>query len=223
LVECIVTKHSYENKVPATHNVFNFQKVTEKDKENYSLYEYPEIYDGFKQKHILGIGDKTQSRAEQNMQLLNAELGHKKQLKAFILIFKNQSKQAGIMQEAYWQGGNKNEFVLTIGVDNQNNIHWAYPFTWAEHSNVKVNTREYVLAQKKLNLEDISNFLYTELDKNFVRKQFSEFSYLTLEPSGTAIIWSAVILVIITVGLVFWFATNEFDDEMISGRRTKYW
>lgn len=215
LIECIVTSHTYENRVQAAHTVFDFQDVTEEDKKRYALYDYPQIYDNYKQKSILGFGDATQPQAEKNMQMLNAELGPKKQVKAFILIFKNQTEQAGVMQEAYWEGGNKNEFVLTIGIDDQNNIKWVYPFTWAQHSIVKIETRDFVLSQNKLNLEEISNFLYTELDKNFVRKQFSEFSYITVEPSGTSLIVSTIILVIITVCLVIWFVSNEFDDEMM--------
>jgi len=219
LIECMVTEHSYENRVQAAHTVFDFQDVTEEDKKNYGLYEYPQIYDGYKQNHILGADNK---EAEKNMQILNAELGPKKQVKAFILVFKNKSKQAGIMQEAYWQGGNKNEFVLAVGVDKENNVTWAHPFTWAEHSIVKVNAREFVLGQKKLNLIEISNFLYDDLSKNFVRKHFSEFNYLTVEPSGNSLIGSTIFLVLITVGLVWWFVANEFDDElMFKSKKTR--
>jgi hypothetical protein len=220
LIECMVTKHTYENRVQAAHTVFDFQEVTEEDKKSYGLYDYPQIYENYKQKHILGANDP---KAEKNMQILNAELGPKKQVKAFILIFRNKSKQAGIMQEAYWQGGNKNEFVLTIGVDKNNNVQWTYPFTWAEHSIVKVDAREFVLAQDKLDLVEISDFLYDNLNEKFVRKQFSEFKYLTVEPSMSSIIWSMVILIIITTGLVWWFVANEFDDELMNkGRRIKY-
>jgi hypothetical protein len=216
LAECIVTSHRYENRVQAAHTVFDFQDVSEEDKKNYGLYDYPEIYEGYKQKNILGFGDETQVQAEKKMQLLNAELGPKKQVKAFILIFRNKSKQSGIMQEAYWEGGNKNEFVLTLGVDNQNNIQWVHSFTWAEHSIVKVEINDYVMQQGQLNLSNISDFMYDELNNNFVRKQFSEFNYLTVEPSGSSIVWSMIVLIIITIGLVFWFVSNEFDDELMS-------
>ena len=215
LIECIVTEHTYENRVQAAHTVFDFEDVTEEQKEKHGLYDYPKIYKGFKQISILGDGDKTQEVAEKNMQILNAKLGPKKQLKAFILIFKNKPKRSGILQEAYWKGGNKNEFVLAIGVDKDNNVNWVHPFTWAEHSIVKVEARKFVLNQDKLNLEDISEFLYGSLDKKFVRKEFSEFNYLTVDPPVSSIIWSMVIIVIITTGLVWWFVANDFDDELM--------
>lgn len=216
LLECIVTKHIYENRVQAAHTVFDFQDVSDEEIEKYGIYNYPKIYDGYKQIAILGKGDKTQKKAEKHMQILNAELGPKKEVKAFILLFKNKPKQAGIMQEAFWKGGNKNEFVLTIGIDDDNNIDWVYPFTWAEHSIVKIETREFVLSQNRLNLLEISNFLYDELNKNFVRKEFSEFNYLTVEPSTSSLIWSTIILIIITVGMVWWFVANNFDDDLMN-------
>lgn len=218
LIECMVESHRYENRVQAAHTIFKFRDVSAEDKKKYALYDYPKIYDYYKQECILGPGDKTQEIAEHKMQILNAELGPKKQVKAFILIFRGQPKEAGIMQEAYWEGGNKNEFVLTIGVDKQNRVQWTYPFTWAQHSIVKVDTREFVLEQSQLNLEKISDFLYEELDKKFVRKHFSEFNYLTVEPSTTSIVWSAIVLIIFTILLVYWFVTNEYDDDLMGGQ-----
>lgn len=220
LIECMVTMHTYENRVQAAHTVFDFQEVTEEDVKNYGLFEYPKIYDNYKQKHILGItGDKTREVAEKNMQILNAQLGPRKQLKAFILLFKNKSKTAGELQEAYWSGGNKNEFVVAIGVDDNDNIQWVHPFSWAEKSIVKVNAREFLLEQEKLNLEELSNFLYDDLESNFVRKQFEEFNYLTVEPSTTSMWVSAIILIIVCGGIVWWSVVNEFDDEIMTKKK----
>lgn len=221
LIECMVTKHSYENRVQAAHTVFDFQEVTEEDVVEYGLYEYPEIYDNYKQNNILGKGDASQMVAERNMRILNAELGPKKQVKAFVLLFENQPKQAGIMQEAYWKGGNKNEFVLAIGIDKNKKIKWAYPFSWAEKSIVKIETRDYVMKQEYLNLSDISKFLYDELDKNFQRKHFSEFSYLTVQPITKSIIIVMIIIILFNTGMLFWFAKNEFDDELMTSKKRR--
>jgi len=218
LIECMVIKHSYENRVQAAHTVFDFEEVKEEDVVKYGLYEYPEIYDNYKQNHILGSGDATQKYAENRMRILNAELGPKKQLKAFILIFKNKTAQSGIMQEAYWKGGNKNEFVLAVGVDDDNKIQWNHPFSWAEKSIVKVETREYINNQEYLNLSNISKFLYKELDEKFVRKQFSEFSYITVQPSSKSIIIVMIIIIIFNIGMLIWFVKNEFDDDLMNRR-----
>jgi len=222
LIECIVTKRSYENRVQSSRTIFNFEEIKDEDIVKYKLYEYPEIYDGYQQYHILGNGDASQRYAEKNMRILNAELGPKKQVKVFILLFEGQTKQSGVMQEAYWKGGNKNEFVLTIGIDKDKKIQWVHPFSWAEKSIVKVETREYVLKQEYLNLFDISNFLYKELNQNFVRKKFSEFNYITVQPSGKSVIIVMIIVVILNIVMLFWFSTNEFDDELMNNNRRRF-
>ena len=216
LIECMVTKHSYENRVQAAHTVFDFEEVTNEDIVKYKLYDYPKIYDNYKQNHILGNGDASQKYAEKTMRILNAELGPKKEAKAFILLFENQTKESGIMQEAYWKGGNKNEFVLTIGIDKDKKVQWVHPFSWAEKSIVKVEARDYVLKQEYLNLSKISTFLYDELDQKFVRKKFSEFNYLTVQPTSKSIIIVLIIVFIFNVGMLIWFVYNEFDDEMMN-------
>jgi len=216
LIECMVTKHSYENRVQAAHTVFDFQEVTDEDIVKYKLHDYPEIYDNYKQYHILGNGDASQTYAERNMKILNAELGPKKEVKVFILLFEGTDKQAGIMQEAYWKGGNKNEFVLTIGIDKDKKIQWVHPFSWAEKSIVKVESRDFVLNQEYLELSKISNFLYKEMDEKFVRKKFSEFNYITVQPSTKSLIIVMIIIIIFNIGMIFWFVYNKFDDEMMN-------
>lgn len=77
-LEPVITVHSYENRVQVSNSVFNYPEVKEKDVKQYKLYEYPEIYDNYKQKCILGVGDSTQILAERKFQILNSRLGLKK-------------------------------------------------------------------------------------------------------------------------------------------------
>lgn len=213
-IECVVTSHSYTNKVQAADNIFKFPEVKKEAVKKYDLYEYPRIYDGYKQDGILGDGDKTQYIAEQKMQALNAKLGRIKQLKAFILIYTNQPEEAGRLQESYWKGGNKNEYVLTIGVDDKDNIQWVHPFSWAKKSIVKVEMENFLYKQKVLNLSETVDFMYKELDENFERKPFSEFNYLRIRPKGKHILIAGIIILLIVGGIVAWVLTNEFENTI---------
>jgi len=219
LVECIVTSHSYENKVAVSNAEYEFLsvEVTEADVDKYGLHDYPEIYSGHKQHHILGPGGKNKKQGIQNMNVLNAELGHKKQVKAFILIYRSQPEEAGHMQESYWKGGNKNEFVMTIGIDDKNNVQWAYPFTWCENELLKTTTTNRIMHQGQLDLADFSKYLHSELNVNFERKKFKDFSHLTAEPTSRSITITMIILIIITVILVVIFALNGHDAKERKG------
>ena len=71
----------------------------------------------------------------------------------------------------------------------------------------------------KLNLASLSDFLYTEIDKNFQRKHFKEFSYLSVEPKGWQIILTFILTVLLNVGLSWWLIVNEFDEKSPNGNK----
>lgn len=58
------------------------------------------------------------------------------------------------------------------------------------------------------------DFLYDEIDKNFVRKHFSDFSYLKVELTTGQLIAVWVVSIIITIALCIWVVVNPFMNEM---------
>ena len=208
-LESVVTVHSYENRVQVSNSVFNYPKVKENDIKQYKLYEYPEIYDYYKQKCILGIKDDT---SERKFQILNSRLGLKKQVKVFILIFNDLPIKSAELQESYWKGGNKNEFIICIGIDDKMNVKWCKPFSWSEVAEPKIRTRNFVQKQDKLNLSELSDFLYKELDNNFIRKKFKEFSYLTVEPTTGQTISAFIITLIINIICSIFVIKNDITE-----------
>jgi hypothetical protein len=59
--------------------------------------------------------------------------------------------------------------------------------------------------------------MHTELNENFVRKEFADFDYLRIDPSGTHLFWTYFFSFLITVGLSIFFVMNNFDDETPDG------
>lgn len=211
-IECYVSQHFYENRVQASHNVFNYPEVTEEDKKVYGLFEYPSISEGYKQQGILGYGDTTQRTAENKVQIINAKLGPKKQVKLFIIVFRNKGEESAYYQECLWKGGNKNEFVLCVGVDNLMNIKWCKPFSFTENQDIKIEVRNYVKEMGKLNLSKAADFLKGEIDQKFKRKEFAEFSYLTVEPKTWQVVLTFILTLIINILLSLWIIKNEIED-----------
>lgn len=207
-LECVVRQNTYENRPQVSDGIYNYQDVTEEEKEQYGLYEYPEISRNYKQRHILGIYDK---KAEHNLEVINAKFGPTRKLKAFIVVFKDKPIEAGIKQEAYWDGGNKNEFVVTIGIDSESRVTWCHPFSWSEDESPKIKIRNFVKKQKELNLYEVTSYMEEELSK-FERKNFSDFDYLNVEPTNTQKIWAYIITMLINIGLSIWIIGNEFDN-----------
>jgi hypothetical protein len=211
-LECMVTKHSYENRVQASSSTFNFEDVDTTEITHYGLYKYPNITGYYDQVNLLGNHPKWKEM-NRKLEILNAKLGNKKQLKTFVLIFDSKLREAGLKQEAYWKGGNKNEFVICIGLDGNGNVAWCHPFSWTEAQITKVNIRSFVESQKKLELNSVIDYSYKELESNFIRKPFADFSYLTVEPTGWQIFWTFIITLLVNVGVVVYVIQNEFDEQ----------
>jgi len=210
-LECVVRSHEYENRTQVSDGIYNFHDVSDKDIKKYKLQSYPSINKYHKQRHLLGASDKV---AEHNLDIINAKFGPTRELKAFVIVFKDQPIDAGIAQEAYWGGGNKNEFVLTIGIDSNGHVTWCYPFSWTEDASNEINIRNFVYKyrQSRINLSEITEYMMVQLS-DFNRKHFSDFDYLNVEPTNTQKIWSYILTFLINIGLSIWLIKNEFSND----------
>ena len=101
----IVVEHSWENRVQAASDVFNFPEVSEEDKTKYALYDYPKEI-GYSLPTIMGIKDP---EAQKRFMYLNALYGPMKRIRLWVLIYYDKTLDAGEYQEMLWKKGNKNE------------------------------------------------------------------------------------------------------------------
>ena len=212
--------HLYQNKVKASsYSIFKYGNMSEEEIKENKLFDYPEIKNN-DQNPILGF-NATDTDIDA-VRYLNGYRGPKNQIHVFILCFNNPSLEVAEMQKAYWQGGNKNEFVVCLGVKN-NTVIWCNPFSWSDEPMLEVKTRDYFIKHPDINFKDYAEWLDTQIDKNWHRKEFNDFNYLSIELS---IDWYIAILIIIlcyNVGISYWVITNEFTLDKPSGKYGRYY
>ena len=212
--------HLYQNKVKASsYSIFKYGNMSEEKIKENKLFDYPEIKNN-DQNPILGF-NATDTDIDA-VRYLNGYRGPKNQIHVFILCFNNPSLEVAEMQKAYWQGGNKNEFVVCLGVKN-NTVIWCNPFSWSDEPMLEVKTRDYFIKHPDINFKDYAEWLDTQIDKNWHRKEFNDFNYLSIELS---IGWYIAILIIIlcyNVGISYWVITNEFTLDKPSGKYGRYY
>ena len=212
--------HLYQNKVKASsYSIFKYGNISEEEIKENKLFDYPEIKNN-DQNPILGF-NATDTDIDA-VRYLNGYRGPKNQIHVFILCFNNPSLEVAEMQKAYWQGGNKNEFVVCLGVKN-NTVIWCNPFSWSDEPMLEVKTRDYFIKHPDINFKDYAEWLDTQIDKNWHRKEFNDFNYLSIELS---IGWYIAILIIIlcyNVGISYWVITNEFTLDKPSGKYGRYY
>lgn len=207
--DTVVTKHSYENRVVVSDSIFNYPEVEESTKKDYGLYDYPAL-NSYKQRAILGPGG---GQADLRLRHWNAKLGRLKQVKMFVCVFQNQPKQAALEQESYWKGGNKNEFISCVGIDKEQKVKWSYVFSWSESDGLKIRARDYLMGQEKLDLTAYVDWLAPEVRKDFVRKPFADFAYLTVEPPGWAVFLVYLLTLLACGGLGAFVVLNSIDAD----------
>jgi hypothetical protein len=142
----------------------------------------------------------------------NALMGKLKQVHSMILVYKNKPQKAALLQEAMWKGGNKNEFILCIGIDENEKIDWTYIISWTENEKLKIDVRDSV-KNLDFDLENIVYYMSDEVEKRFIRKQFKDFSYIKVEPTTKSVFITFIVVIVLTFGVCLFSIFNGVDLE----------
>lgn len=229
--ESTTTDHWYENRIQAAHTAFDFVDVTEEDVKTYGLYSYPEV-EGFHQETVLGMENvkwmkKYQvNRMKQWSKFLNGYLGVKKHARIYFLFFTDKSMLSANMQEAYWDGGNDNELVVCIGLSSKTKqIQWVKPFSWSPTGRIVPDVREGVMRAGNFDVDEVAKAVWSTVAKEYKRRDFEEFSYVTVEPPTWAMWVTFFITLAITIGICYWAIVNDIDgsnDPLFNRQRDYY-
>jgi hypothetical protein len=217
-IKPVAWTRSYENRIQASDNsILKFPEVSEERKKKLFEYVYPDS--NCNTPAILGDGGSTQVQANKELMIWNSIVGprsensYSKACRMWILIFKSKDIQDAMDQEAYWQGGNKNEIILCLGVDEEYKLNWSYVISWSKNEQLKIDIRNYPELNEVIDLNDIVGYMGKECKERFERRQFREFSYLNVSPPTWAIILVWVITLLLNAGVGFYVVNNEFDND----------
>lgn len=216
--DIVTTEHTYKNKVQASKSIFKFDVIDEKAKKDWKLYDYPKklwLY----QPMVLGRG--VDYNTDKKLQYLNGYYGVNKQFRMYILFFKNQSVEVAFKQRSYWEGGNKNEFVVCVGTDDFGKYKWCKCFSWMDKPDLEVRVEGWFNDDKNnkpIELNKFADWMPKQIEQHWQRKRFRDFEYLDVEISGTQMMWILIIVGIYNIGMAIWVIVNEFTNET-NGRK----
>ena len=218
--ECITSTHNYENKTQAVSNVFQYEDIDSLDIATFKLYDYPRV-DGEKyyQPSLIGYDDPI---SEHTLQVINGELGNTKQVKVFVLVFRDMPITSANKQQSYWKGGNKNEVVVVINLDNNDKPTWCVPFSWSDKEEFKINIRNYVMSQDTINMRETVSYIGDQVDSRYVRKEFADFDYLEVGMTSKQTTWLLISNVILNIIASIIIVHNNLDDSFNRYERNSY-
>lgn len=222
---CVTHSHKYKNKLQNSRSIFNFEEIDEEYADSLGLYDYPAIeIETYDQSPILSKTISLPKNQEDALRFTNGFYGKKHQFRVFVLLFENEFIEISEKQRSYWKGGNKNELVVCLGVNN-NKVEWCNAFSWCDVPTVDVKTESYFSEKDTLDLKAYSDFLRTSLENgDWERKNFDDFSYVKTELSMLQQLWIMIISVIINVGFaVFVILNNSKNSDNINGKSSSYY
>lgn len=211
--DIVSTEHSYKNKVQASKSIFKFDVIDEKTKKTWGLYDYPKL-SGLYQSMVLGHG--VDYLTDRKLQYLNGYYGVNKQFRMYILFFKDQSIEAAFKQRSYWEGGNKNEFIVCIGTNKLGQYKWNKCFSWMDKPDLEVRVQDWLNDEKNNHSLDLSKFadwMPKQIEQHWQRKHFKDFEYLNVEISQFQLMWIFIIIGIYNIGMCVWIVINEFVNN----------
>ena len=207
----IARSNNYDNPTQAANSLFRFKDVTPEEATKLGLFEYPDI-NNYYQKSILGLNFPEHTRNK--IDYLNATLGKQKQVKVFFLYFWDKPVQVAFDQKNYWKGGNKNEIIICVGVDKASHrVQWVEAFSWAKNPIVEVKIKGWYADNPSFNLNKLQPELKQWIIKDWKRREFHDFDYITLELTYAQTVWLWIIISLMNIGVAAFVIFNEHDNE----------
>lgn len=213
-VEAVTAEHSYTNKVKASSSVFKFQDIDEKEAKEWGLKDYPKVS---VDKQSVIIGEYPPDlRAERKLDYINGVYGPKHQVRVFILLYKNQPYSVVNKQVSYWQGGNKNELLIHIGLDSlTHKIQWYDGTSWMDKPEATAAIKTFLSTQESFSADRLADAMLQIIPRHWHRKNFSDFDYLEVEITPTQLSWLLILLLVYNIGISVWAVRNQYDEIKI--------
>ena len=178
----VTETHKYRNPIRNSNSIFKFPRIPRKRAEELGLYDYPEIL-----RHdmpcVLSNDVLIDFEVREKFRRFNGFHAPAAQMRLFILVFPAEKGVAITeYQRAYWQGGNKNEMTICIGVNPDDTVEWARAFSWADNKQLEVEAADWLLTHRQLDLDAFHDWLADNYWR-WERKQFSDFKYISVSLS----------------------------------------
>ena len=222
--------HRYRNPVKNSHSVFRGQRISKEQAQKLGLFDYPAA-SGEQQVVLPSAGLKYTgdlSNANFELQHLNAFCGSLHEIHAFILLF---PAKAGVgialKQRDYWEGCNKNEFVVCLGVSGKK-VEWCHTLSWMDEPKLDVAVKDYFLQNDTPSLTSFVLWLRDNIHL-WKRKEFKDFKYLgwNMSQSGSSLFWTtALATALVSLLCSFWIggwpAENRRRQEAVVAAERQY-
>lgn len=190
---------TYTNYVQAVPNSLFHDDSTIAEQYAGKIPGYPRVYDYYRINRVLNVDSKISAEEVKTLNTnLNQELtslGATKQANIIVILTELDDPNYRYAVENKWQGGEKNDVVIFIGLDDHK-ITWVDVMTWALNSGNEmfhVTMRDGIIDMKDFDVATLTPFISKTITKLYDRPFMRDYEYLADEiDPPTWVIWLAL-------------------------------
>jgi len=205
------SKHEYKDYVKASKgNLFS----KEAKYEGFKIPEYPfGIYDYYRLDRFIvsEVPIKNIGELQTNLSEMNGRISPAKQCNIIINLVKKQNPNYIYALDQKWRGGNKNDIIIVISVDETNKkIEWVNVICLANSDIFRVKLRDSIMSIGTLDMPKIYSEIESNVRVNYQRKRMRDFEYLSasIAPTEGQLLVATIINSIICFFLTLYFYKN---------------
>lgn len=179
----------YLNYVRGSNSIFRYEPLSRIEASRLGLVPYPPIGDDVLDVDAILLSPKLSgvhidSRDQEHIQRINAYYGSEAEIHIFVLLFNaSDGISIALKQRQFWHGGNKNELVVCLGIEQStdaatpHHVAWCKAFSWCDAPQLDNATESYFLEHRNLDFEAYAAWLRQNISL-WRRKEFSDFKYI---------------------------------------------
>lgn len=174
----------YTNPLRGSNSIFRYTPISDQEARKRRLHPYPEVHLG-NQNCVVAPFDIPRY-IQKAYAYINGIFGREHQIHIFVLLYDATQPETSSVataddQRAYWEGGNKNEFTLCIGVEGNATqgmtVRWAHAFSWMDEPTMAVPLESWLRQHPTLDLMALNHWFRDNIHL-WKRKEFSDFRYI---------------------------------------------
>ena len=200
---------TYENRVRATKNAFNFAEPTKED-----LKQFPRPADQQNISPIIGYGVNFSDEEIMLLRRLNADLGVHCKVHFLLVAFDSAKWGPDVVERilAAWQGVNKNELVAFVGLDEKRHVKWVKVESWQDNTTLDSKLQAF-LYDTDYSTEKMELMLHEDIQKYWHKKDFKEFNYLHIYIHWGWKLADLILTIGLCVGAYFFVEKQDFGSR----------
>lgn len=211
---------NYTNKVKSSHSLFKYETISKKEKDTLGLYDYPPIING---DQCPIVGAKMDKKSENALRYLNGYYGMSKQFRCYIFIYRDKPVNIVEKQRSYLMGANKNELIICIGYNSKHHtVDWCEAFSWSDAPILEAKAKDYFISKNRLDIVGFCKYIRPYIQKDWHRKQFNDFKYITVDLSDNQMTWVFILVLLYNIGISIWIICNSYTAAKPKGEENYY-